>query len=243
MRTPSDSELITIWERASLEHPVDRALTLLSACAHELPEELAALSIGSRDARLLEIYECFFGPTLDGFAECPVCTEALEYRLSTRDLALPSSKGKDGMLTLETDHAFVQLRLPDSVDLRAISGCSNLTVATRLLMERCVVNALIDETLTPAEMLPETIIDAIASTLASANPQAEILIDITCTACSHLWQVTFDIEPFLWSKISATVRRLLQQVHTLASSYGWHELDILALSPTRRQIYVEMVGS
>lgn len=243
MRIPTDSELIAIWERASVEHSVDRALTLLSACSHESPEELATLSIGSRDARLLEIYECFFGPAVDAFIECPVCAEALEYRLSTHDLALSGSKGEGGALIVETDRAFVQLRPPDSVDLRVISGCSDIAAATRLLMERCVVKALIDGTFTPAEMLPETIIDVIASTLATANPQAEMLIDITCTACSHSWQVMFDIEPFLWSKISATVKRLLQQVHTLASSYGWHELDILALSPTRRQIYVDMVGS
>ncbi len=242
MRIPSDSELIAIWERASGEHPVDRALTLLSVCSDESPEELAVLSIGSRDARLLEIYERFFGLTLNAFAECPVCAEALEYSLSIRDLASSAPKDEEASLTLTADHTRVRLRLPDSRDLRAVSGCTDLTVVTRLLMERCVVEALVDEKPTPFEMLPEAIIDTIASTMAAADPQAEILIDLHCPACSHPWQVTFDIELFLWSKISATVRHLLQQVHTLAFVYGWRELDILALSPTRRQIYVEMAS-
>ena len=245
MRIPSDSELITIWERASGEHPVDRALTLLSACSGESREELAFLSIGSRDARLLEMYEHFFGPKLDAFAECPACGEALQYGLSTRDLSLSSSVSKDESvsLTLETGQASVRLRLPDSGDLRAISGCADLADATKLLTERCVVEVLVGETPTPVDMLPEVVIDKIASTLVAANPQAEMLIDLTCAACSHQWQVAFDIEPFLWARIAAIVRRLFQQVHVLASAYGWGELDILALSPTRRQIYVEMAGS
>lgn len=240
MRIPSDSELIAIWEQASGEDPIDRALTLLSAFSRESPEELAALSIGSRDARMLEVYECLFGPTLDAFAECPVCAEALEYSLSIRDLVSSAPETEDGSLLLETSEASVRLRLPDSLDLRAISACDDLTVATRLLMERCIVEASINDAPTPIEMLPDTITDTIASTLARVNPHAEILIDLTCAACSNSWQVTFDIEPFLWSKISAAVKCLLQQVHTLASTYGWRELDILAMSPMRRQIYVEM---
>lgn len=242
MRIPSDSELIAMWERASGEHPVDRALTVLSACFGESPQELAALSIGSRDARLLEIYECFFGRELNAFAECPVCGEALEYSLDAHNLSAPKQRDDDASLILEMDEMRLRLRLPDSFDLRALNECGDVEGATSLLIKRCVVESFVGETPTPVERLPESMVNAIADRLAAANPQAEMLIDLICTACSHPWQITFDIELFLWAKISATVRRLLQQVHTLASVYGWHEHDILALSPTRRQIYVEMVS-
>lgn len=242
MRIPSDSELIAIWERAAHEHPVDRALTVLSACSDESPEELAALSIGSRDARLLEIYEAFFGCTLDAFAECPSCAEALEYRISTNDLT-PSMAIEDELLGFDAGATSVRLRLPDSRDLRAIRGCTDLMAATQVLVERCVVDAVVDEMPASIATLPVEVIDGIASRLAAANPQAEMLIDLTCPACAHTWEVVFDIESFLWSKISATVRRLLQQVHTLASAYGWSEHSILALNQTRRQLYVEMATS
>ena len=242
MRIPSDSELIAIWERAVHEHPVDRALTVLSGCSGESPEELAALSIGSRDAQLLEIYESFFGCTLDVFAECPACSEALEYRITTSDLT-PSLAAEDASLAFEAGATAVRLRLPDSNDLRAIRGCTSLTEATQILMERCVVDVIVDEMPASIATLPEAVIDGIASRLAAANPHAEMLIDLTCPVCVHAWQVVFDIEPFLWSKISVTVKRLLQQVHTLASAYGWSEHSILTLSPTRRRLYTEMAGS
>jgi hypothetical protein len=244
MRVPSNSELIAVWEQGSNEHPVDRALTLLSACSHESPDELARLSVGSRDTRLLEIYERFFGPNLDAFADCPMCGVALEYNLSACDLLSSATpENRDTQSSLKIDETSVTLRAPDSIDLRAVSQCTDVTSAARLLAERCVVEARIEDRQVSPDTLSDTAIDTIASTLAQLDPQAEILIDLTCVACTHPWQVTFDIEPFLWSKISATVRRLLQQVHALATAYGWRELDILVLSPTRRQMYVEMVRS
>jgi hypothetical protein len=34
---------------------------------------------------------------------------------------------------------------------------------------------------------------------------------------------------------------VLREVHILASAYGWREDDILAMSPARRRIYLEML--
>ena len=89
MRSLSASQLMDVWERAANQHPVDRALTLLAACCEESRTELAALSIGQRDARLLEACDRLFGPSLEAFAQCPQCGERLEYSLSTRDLTAP----------------------------------------------------------------------------------------------------------------------------------------------------------
>jgi hypothetical protein len=47
---------------------------------------------------------------------------------------------------------------------------------------------------------------------------------------------------YFWSEINAWAYRLLGEVHSLASAYGWREEDILAMSPWRRHVYLEMVG-
>jgi hypothetical protein len=39
----------------------------------------------------------------------------------------------------------------------------------------------------------------------------------------------------------ARARRLLIEVHSLASAYGWSETDILSMSEPRRALYLEMV--
>ncbi len=240
MRIPSNSELIDLWERGSAESPVDRALTLLSVCTGEQRDALARLSIGARDRKLIEFHEYLFGTALDAFAQCPACNEPLEYSLSTRDLTASPSPPQLEPLVLATGDTRLLLRLPNSLDLEAVSSCTDPALAARLLAERCVVEANAEGGFFPPHELPEHLIEPISAALAAADPSAEMLIDLNCTNCAHAWQVALDIELFLWSKISATAKRLLREVHALASAYGWREPDILALSPARRQTYVEM---
>jgi hypothetical protein len=84
---------------------------------------------------------------------------------------------------------------------------------------------------------------AVAERMAQADPQAEVQLALTCPACQHEWLATFDILSFFWIEINAWALRLLQEVHRLASAYGWRETDILGLSSWRRQFYLEMIGS
>jgi hypothetical protein len=46
---------------------------------------------------------------------------------------------------------------------------------------------------------------------------------------------------YLWSELEEWAHRVLVDIHTLAGAYGWSERQILALSPVRRQLYVDMV--
>lgn len=240
---PTNSDLIALWERGTGEHPVDRALMLLCACSpSQSHDEVARLSIGARDTCLVEIYERLFGPSLNAFAHCPACNEPLEYTLSTHELKGSALSPVDPpTLILEDGRISLRLRLPNSLDLRAIGTCTEPELAAKMLAERCIVEAKLDgsQPAPPVDLSPE-IAKAISSALAAADPTAEMLIDLNCAVCSHAWQVTLDIERFLWSKISATAKRLLRDVHALASAYGWREHDVLALSAVRRQTYVEM---
>jgi hypothetical protein len=84
--------------------------------------------------------------------------------------------------------------------------------------------------------------DEIVGHMAQADPQADVQLALCCPRCSHEWQEVFDIVSFFWSEISAWTARILREVHTLACAYGWREADILAMSPGRRQCYLEMLG-
>ena len=154
--------------------------------------------------------------------------------------ASTSSPTETTPLTLEADSFTLRLRLPNSLDLRAVSTCTEPEQAAKVLTERCIVEAKLGGRPVQAVELPQEITETISSALAAADPGAEMLIDLNCTACAHAWHVTLDIERFLWSKITATAKRLLRDVHALASVYGWREPDILAMTTVRRQTYVEM---
>jgi hypothetical protein len=43
--------------------------------------------------------------------------------------------------------------------------------------------------------------------------------------------------------VAARAQRLLMEVHLLARAYSWRESDILAMSPARRNAYLQQVAS
>ena len=47
-----------------------------------------------------------------------------------------------------------------------------------------------------------------------------------------------DIGSFVWAEIESRARRVLGEVHALASAYGWSEAETLSLSAVRRASYL-----
>jgi hypothetical protein len=77
--------------------------------------------------------------------------------------------------------------------------------------------------------------------MALADPLSETRLKLHCPKCGNEWDETLDLVVFLWSEIEARAKRLLLDVHDLASAYGWTEKEILSLSEPRRANYLEMV--
>jgi hypothetical protein len=84
--------------------------------------------------------------------------------------------------------------------------------------------------------------ELIARRMADCDPRANIELALECPACGHNWEALFDVVSFFWKEIEAWSRRVLGEVHALASAYGWTEREILALSPWRREFYLQMVS-
>jgi hypothetical protein len=232
MRTLSASELLDAWERGLGQRPAERALTLLAAASPGTPPDaLTALSVGRRDAVLLAIRERNFGPSVTGLADCPNCSEPLELTFDMSEIvAPPASVSTESLIA-----GNVRFRLPDSLDLLALGGCADVPSARALLLRRCVIDR-------DADSLGEDDVDAVVQAMAEADPQADVQLDLSCPACRHQWFAVFDIASFLWTEVNAWAHRTLQDVHRLAVAYGWREPDILALSPWRRQVYLEMAN-
>ena len=115
--------------------------------------------------------------------------------------------------------------------------------ARRLLAERCVVEARRESGPVAAADLTEADVAALAAALAEADPGAELLLELRCPACESGWWELLDVATFVWTEVEVQARRLLREVHALARAYGWREADVLALSPRRRRLYLEMVGA
>lgn len=234
--------LLNIWEFGIVQHPLDRALTILKlAFPEQSRQELATLSIGQRDAHLLSIREQFFGSQLNGYVECPQCSERLEFSLSTQEVRT-ETVSDSSEFSRRIDDLVLNFRPPNSLDLVTVLTCNDDMQKARLsLVKNCLVAAKRGEKVLSVEELSEGEIEQFATILAESDPQAEILLNFNCPNCGYEWQEILEIISFFWQEICAKVKRILQDVHTLALAYGWSESEILALSPTRRQLYLEMV--
>ncbi len=106
----------------------------------------------------------------------------------------------------------------------------------RFVTQRCILDPIEQETVTPS------LLNTISEIMGNNDPYANILLDGTCASCENEWQVPFDIVSVLWSELSAWAQRLIGEIHVLASKYGWSESQILALSPVRRRIYIDIAS-
>lgn len=256
MRALSAAELLAVWDHGLVQPLWQRALLLLAAACPEVrPETLARLSIGRRNACLLTLREWTFGRQLESLTSCPACHERLELNFAVADVRVADMQapaaGEPGQgedYILEHSGYRVRFRLPDTLDLTSVleggQRFEDIPQARTALLARCLLAVERDgEVLASVVLdeLPPELITAMLDRMAQADPQADITLVLNCPACRHRWPALFDILSFFWQEIDAWAQRLLDDVHTLASAYGWPEADILALSPHRRQFYLDRV--
>jgi hypothetical protein len=119
--------------------------------------------------------------------------------------------------------------LPNTVDLLEVASESPERRAQALLA-RCA-----------GAELSGSASGAVQTKMAEIDPTSRIELALSCPGCEHQWSDFFDIASYLWTELSDHAVRLLRETHTLARAYGWREADILALSPRRRQVYLDLV--
>ncbi len=217
--------LLSLWEQGQRRTPLDRSLLLLWGCTGAA--DAAHWPLGRRDAALLEARVRLFGAQLEATADCPHCAARMAFTLRLDELArhaLPAAEG------LEVACAAGRFRLPHSADLAAALADEHprLALAQRLRVDG---SAPLDE-----EQLA-----AVEAALAEADPAAQIDIALACDACGRSFDAPLDIAECLWLDVARRARQTMDEVHDLASAYGWSEAEVLAVPPVRRRHYLQRV--
>ena len=193
-------------------------------------EELFNLTIGERDQLLIKAYQAMFGSEIEVFSSCSACSCELELLVDLNELLVVDYEA-DTNLKFEL-HGKQLLLEPIRVgDLKQVKRIGN--------------EKWLDEKLTQGRIAPKLITqedrNEYAARLSELDPQADICLEFECVECQFSWIDPFDIASQLWLRFDATCKRLLAAVHSLASAYGWTETEVLAMSPWRREVYLNMV--
>lgn len=260
MHAPSPPELLAAWEAGSGHTPEYQAIVLLmTACPDRTRDELELLTVGRRDACLLELRSMIFGPGLKGIVTCPGCSERLELNFTMDDIRTAPARAGSGEVTINPgSNAFsgknpdillytkegyeIAFHLPTGREIAGIEGEVDPGAARLRLLASCIVSARRDDREVRTEEIPDAILLEISKQMGEADPQGDVRLDLVCPVCKYQSEHLFDIVPFLWTEIDVWARRTLSEVHVLASRYGWSESSILAMTPWKRQQYIGMEG-
>lgn len=246
MRNLTAQDILAVWEGGLERQPVERALVALERALPDWPRErLARLPLGRRDRLLLNLRAQLFGDVLSASTRCPSCGEALELPLSVSELCGQDTTGdgQSSAFRLHSDGLEIRFRLPNSEDEEEAARQPDTEAGRAVLLERCVAQVRRGKRAVPIGQLSESATAALATRMAELDPLAELSFSLTCPSCGYEWDEVLDPAAYLWAEIAAAAQHLLAEVHTLAQSYGWRESDVLALSASRRNQYMELVGS
>ena len=235
-RAASDAELLDVLNSGDGLSPPERAILLARTQEAEL--DACQLPLGKQNAVILRLRKQLFGPTLEVYDTCEHCCEAASFEVSCADLDALGGQRRDGDIEVRVGAYVIVCRPPTAADLVAAVDAGSARTA---LLEASILQAHRSAEPIAAAALPPDVVRAVGKAVAAADPLAELELRVSCEACGGSWDTVLDIPDFVWQELQTWGRRLLWEVHVLASAYGWPELDILSVPHRRRQAYLELV--
>lgn len=226
------ASLLPAWERGRREPALGRAVTLLAASTGRPLQEAAALDVGSRDALLAGVLAQVAGGTVWTTAECGSCGQPLDVPVDVAAVARFPAHEPGEVFETRTGGSTVSFRLPTTGDLAALPA-GDPVAARRVLLARCVGGA--------GDELPDSIGQAVEAAMEVVAPGGAVDVAVRCQGCGGETQAVLDVPALLWAEVENTAVALVQDVHELASAYGWSEAEVLRLSALRRATYLELV--
>ncbi|MGW2723419.1 hypothetical protein [Streptomyces sp. NPDC001492] len=231
-RQLTEANVLDVWESGLAGPPAARSL-LLASLAAPSGQSVAGLPLSALNSLLVELRRGAFGDALPCTADCPECGESLDVIVAASELS-PAGAGTAvaATATVMSYGRTVTYRALTGQDVHAVDPAAPR--ARQTLLRRCVLR--VDP---PDDDVPDEVLEDVALRLADLDPGADAVLTLNCPQCKNHWEAALDLAEHLWTDVCAYAHRLLHEVHTLARAYGWTEADVLAISPTRRQFYLE----
>jgi hypothetical protein len=204
-------------------------------------DTVRSLTVGDREALLLALRGLVFGDELACVVDCPTCDERMDIDLRISDLLVAPYPETAERHTIAFEHDGKSheavVRLPTGADQEAASRKAGLEAGVAELVTRCVVS--VDGR--GAVMPPDALADALSEPLAALDPQAELVVDMSCPACDEPVTALVDAATVLLAELTASDDRLLREVDAIARVYHWSEDQILGLDVRRRRRYLDLL--
>ncbi len=170
--------------------------------------------------------------------KCSNCEVDFDFQLTNSDLPVTPAQKSFPFVTLETSHGAKTFRVPTGVDQEAIASIKSST--HRRIDMQGAEDLLIGLCLCSNEDLDFTAedLEKIEAALDEVSPGIITSINAGCPECGTEHQIRLDPYYLLQKGLG---KDLFNEIHTIALNYNWSEAEILALSRSRREIYLGLI--
>lgn len=203
----------------------------------DAPETVRHLTVGDRVALIFHLRKLLFGDKLECLLTCPACKDDMSLSLSISQLLQPMVPHPQSEYVAKAGKFVLRLRPVTGADLEELLGDEQSDKSERLVRS-CIV---FSKPPLP-DKFTDNILAMVSSKLGELDPQADLVLELSCPTCGHSFQNAFDVEKFIFQEIEMRQEQLEQEVHWLAFNYNWSEETILSLPLTKRKRYVELIN-
>jgi hypothetical protein len=200
-------------------------------------KDIGQLTTWERDQVLAAIYIRHYGTRIDSTMQCGNCNAPFDMDFSLQALMEDLTPDPDVEIERLEDGGYhihnVGFRLPTGDDECAVFGLPPDQAEAELL-QRCLMDRSSLDTDTLAE---------VQNAMQALSPVVNVDLDAKCPECGHDQSVQFDLQRYLLTSLMNDRGQLVQEIHLLASAYGWRLSEILNLTRSQRRAFVEMVDA
>lgn len=259
LRPLSGQDEAILLEEAQSLPPASLVTSLLFRCLDGLGplrpvtrQSVRELTLGDREALLLNLRRLTLGDRMSCVLTCPnqACGEKMDLDLNVSDLLVQPYQYE------ETQHETVVLlkgkgryricfRLPNGADQEAAALLARESpkAAVNAILQRCIAGMSTENGRTrPLKAIPATVAAALSQVMADLDPQAEILLNLTCPSCGAAFVLPFDAGDYFCQEILGRKSDLYREVHLLAFYYHWSEAEILDMAVQKRRLYLDLIA-
>jgi len=240
LRPPTGADEAFLLERQGLSR-AEVVSELLARCADGLDrEDVRALTVGDREALLLQLRAATYGERISCTVDCGACGERMDLDVGVGDALVPPYAEASAVHERRVGEWTVRFRLPTGADQEEAARADDPVAGGLLLVERCV--AEVRRRGRRVARVPEAVVEALPVAMAELDPQAETLVALRCPECDAPLEALLDAATVLLAELAGSSERLTLEVHALALHYHWSERDILDLELPRRRRYLELLS-
>jgi hypothetical protein len=199
------------------------------------PVHAVDLIAADRDRLLAVVCERAFGDRVESTLTCARCSQPFNLHFSLRKLIESvDERSVAGEWKALGNGRFEGI---DGVRFRLPTGNEEL-VAARLSTAEAE-SFLLNQTVEESDWRQDR--TAFEELLGKVAPLISIELLASCTECSHVHTIQFDIQSYLLGAIAGERRRLLAEINRIAGTYAWSLDEILSLTRSDRRQLVELI--